>query len=336
MSRVSERHLGTTRGHEAQGPRDVTAVVLEVGDLSAEVWSYGARLVSVGVPDRSGLTTNVAGPVGSLAGYDDPKGRGGYRGATIGRYANRIAGGRFSLDGHAFQLTRNDGPNHLHGGWLGFDQVVWEAEAATDGNEAVVTFSHFSPDGDEGYPGNLDVRVRYALSMDSLTIDYEATTDAPTIVNLTNHAYWNLSGGGLIGDHVLQVLAKSYLPVDEKSIPTGTIEPVSGTRFDFVEQRLIGDLSIDGGIDHCFVLDQPAGGPVAVLQDLRSGRAMTVETDQPGLQIYTANYLDPPHTAVCLEAQRLPDMPNQSAFGSAVLLPGEIYRQRTRYAFDLC
>jgi len=321
-----------TRGHSGQDPTVVFAFVLAAGDLSAEVWSYGATLVGVQVPDRRGVAANVVRRHRSLTDYED---NGDYLGAAIGRYANRIAGGRFNLDGVAYQVGMNDGPNHLHGGRIGFDQYVWQAEPDA-GGEASVVFSHHSPDGDEGFPGNLDTRVRYTLGEDSLTIEYEAVTDAPTVVGLTNHAYWNLAGDKTISDHVLQVHAEHYLPVDEGLIPLGAPAPVAGTGFDLREPRRLGDAVATGGFDHSYVLDDRAGLRVAAeLWDPASGRAMTVETDRDALQVYTANYLDPPHTGVCLEAQCAPDSPNQTALGSAILRPGDTYRQLTRHSFTV-
>jgi aldose 1-epimerase len=332
MSRVVRRRIGTTKGHSGQGPTDVFALVLEAGDLSAEVWSYGATLVAVQVPDRRGTAVNVVRRHRSLADYEE---HGDYLGATIGRYANRIAGGRFDLDGVAYEVGRNDGPNQLHGGQIGFDQYVWHAEPDASGGASVV-FAHRSPDGDEGFPGNLDARVRYTLREDSLTIDYEAVTDAPTVVGLTNHAYWNLAGDATIGDHLLCVHAEHYLPVDEGLIPLGAPALVAGTGFDLREPRRLGDALATGGFDHSYELDDPPGMRAAAeLWDPISGRAMTVETNTPALQIYTANYLDPPHTGVCLETQCAPDSPNQPALGSAALRPGDTYRHLTRHSFTV-
>ena len=312
----------------------MTAIELAAGELSAEIWTYGATLVSMIAPDAAG----VAGPIvwcrGGLVDYDDPDDRGGYPGATVGRWANRIAAGRFVLDGRHYELGCNDGSNHLHGGPIGFDQYVWEVEATSEAEGSSVDLSLVSPAGDAGYPGRLDVRLRYELDERSLTMTYEATTDAPTIVNLTNHAYWNLAASGSVSDHRLTVRADGYLPVDESQIPNGAIADVEGTRFDLRAERPLGEVLIDGGLDHCYVL-AAGDGAGAILSDPHSGRRMSIETDQPGVQVYTANHLDPPHTAVCLETQRLPDAPNQPTFGPAVLRPGETYRHRTRHLFGV-
>lgn len=325
--------MGRTRGHVHLPPSEVTAFVLEHGRLRAELWDLGATLVVMEVPDRDGMPADVVRRHADLAGYDDPDDRAGYLGATIGRYANRIAGGRCPVEDTVLSLARNDGPNHLHGGRIGFDQHVWTAEIDTEAT--AVTFTHVSPDGDEGYPGRLEARVTYRLTDSALKIAYEATTDGTTLVNLTNHAYWNLAGGGPVTDHELTVAADHYLPVDGAGIPTGAPAPVAGTRFDFRERRPIGPPD-DGGFDHCYLLDGGVDGrPAAELVDPRSGRRLRLHTDQPGVQVYTAAHLDPPHTAVCLETQVPPDTPNRPALGSAVLRPGETYRHRTVHAFDV-
>lgn len=314
-------------------PQEVTAYTLQAGQLQAVVWDYGAHLVELQAPDRRGERTNVVMPRGTVDVYAsnpaDPSDRAGYVGATVGRYANRIAAGRFSLDGVAYELATNNGANHLHGGMIGFDQYVWTAETFTTDTSAGIHLRHTSPAGDEGYPGTLEVEVTYTLDVENkLTMAYSATTDAPTVVNLTNHAYWNLAGGGSINRHLLRLGAAHYLPVDETQIPLGGPEPVAGSRFDLRKPKMI-DVA-DGGLDHCFVLDMAL--PAAELVHPTSGRRMTVETDQPGVQVYTANHLDPPHTAVCLETQRFPDAPNHADW-DAVLRPGETYSQRTVHTF---
>ena len=327
---ILSRLVGTTRGHARQGPTEVESYELVADGLRAEVWSYGATLVRLETPDRHGEAANVVMARGALEQCDDPLDRGGYQGATIGRHANRIAGGRLDLDGRVHQLVCNEGPNHLHGGAIGFDQYVWEVEAKSEGS---VEFRLVSPDGDEGYPGEVTVVARYALDADSLTIAYEATTSASTVLNLTNHAYWNLAGEGTIDQHELLVNASSYLPVDATAIPCGGPAMTSGTRFDLTARRTLGPVLRDGGIDNYYVLDSGIG-PAAELGHEPSGRVMIVETDQPGMQVYTADKLDPPHQGLCLETHIAPDTPNQPSLGSALLRPGETYRNRTKYSFQ--
>ncbi|HPP24697.1 MAG TPA: aldose epimerase family protein, partial [Candidatus Saccharicenans sp.] len=271
--------------------------------------------------------------------------------ATIGRYANRIAGGRFVLDGREYQLAKNDGPNHLHGGIRGFDKVVWQAEPFTQPSGVGVRFSYLSPDGEEGYPGNLSCQVTYLLANDcQLEIYYQATTDRPTHLNLTNHSYFNLSAGTKdnIVDHELQILASAFTPVDETLIPTGEIKPVAGTPFDFRQPVRIGKRidQVPGGYDHNFVLDNK--GELAVVARVfepDSGRKLELLTTEPGLQFYSGNFLDGtirgkagktygPRSAFCLESQHFPDSPNQPHFPSTILRPGEVFRSRTIFRFS--
>lgn len=239
-----------------------------------------------------------------------------FDGFVVGRYANRIAHGRFTLDGETYQLARNDGRHHLHGGPRGFQHVDWSARR----RGAAAELRYVSPDGDEGYPGTLDVRVAYTLEGSVLRIDYEAVTDRPTIVNLTNHAYFNLAGSGTIDDHELRIAADHYVPVDEELIPTGEVAPVSGTPFDFREWRRIGTAVVD----HTLVLR----GDVE-LRERRSGRLLRIRTDQPGVQVYTGHFTG--RRGICLEPQRFPDSPNQPAFPSPSLRPGETYRHTSVY-----
>jgi aldose 1-epimerase len=308
--------------------------------MAVAVLSYGGIIQSVEVPDRSGRIANVTLGFADLAGYTDPAyvTSPPFFGALIGRYANRIARGRFLLDGAEYRLAINDVPNHLHGGGPpdGFDVRLWEIEPEPGG----LRLSLVSPAGEAGYPGALRVAVTYALAADAnvLAISYEAVADAPTIVNLTSHAYWNLAGFGTVYDHELQVLASRYTPVDDTAIPVpGPPVEVAGTRFDRRRPR-----SLAAGIDHNFVLDAP--GAAAVLSDPASGRVLTVETDQPGLQVYTADALDGSLTGpdgrpyvrgagVALETQHFPDSPNRPDFPSTVLRPGETYRFATSFRF---
>lgn len=336
--------------------RAVDAVTLDNGRLRARVMTYGAILLELHAPDRHGHFADV------LLGFDDPAGYFGehpYFNAVVGRYANRIAGGRFSLDGKDYVLATNNGPNHLHGGLRGFDKALWRPAGERDGPTPEVVFHYRSPAGDEGYPGKLDVQVTYRLTDDVLELDYAAATDAPTIVNLTHHAYFNLAGQGDILDHELQLFAPHFLPVDASLIPTGELRPVTGTAMDFLQPARIGDrldpadpqLALaNGGYDHTWVLERggPAGLPglllAARLADPASGRVMEVWTTEPGLQFYSGNFLDgslagkggvayEKHAGLCLEAHHFPDSPNRPGFPPVVLRPGALYRQTTRYRF---
>lgn len=315
MTEVTSSNLG----HRASG-EEVTTFQLSNDMLSVEVWDYGATLVSV---QFDGV--NMVQGRGTLADYDSPD-RGGYMGHTIGRYANRIAGGRFSIDGTSYQVDTNDGQNALHGGAVGFDQTVWSGEAIRDQGRVGVRFRHVSLNGDQGFPGTVEASVVYWLDGSTLTFEYEATTDAPTIVNLTNHAYWNLAGRGTIDDHELSVSGSRWLDVDDHSIPTD-LRDVAGTRFDLRQPVRIGDERFD----HCWVLDE--GRPAAMLRDPQSGRSMTVMSDQPGLQVYTGDHLSMPFRGVALETQHLPNAPNRPDFGNAILRPGEVYRHETSHQF---
>jgi len=311
---------------------------------------YGAIVVSVETYDRQGERANINLGFDSLGGY--PK-RHPYFGATIGRFCNRIAGGRFVLDGHRYELATNNGPNHLHGGVRGFDRYLWTARPYKSDAEVGVEFSLRSPDGDEGYPGNLDVIATYALTeQNELRVEFRAQTDKPTIVNLTNHNYWNLHGAGrgTILDHELVLACDYYLPVDATLIPTGEIAPVDGTVLDFRSPQPIGARfdqmkTEPKGYDHCFVIRGEPGTMrwAATVKERQSGRTLQVYTTQPGIQFYTGNFLDgsesaggfPQHGGFCLETQHYPDSPNQAHFPSTVLRPGQSYRQETRYRFGI-
>ncbi len=296
--------------------------------MSMTVWDHGATLVAVEIPDGTNLI-RPRDPEADYAAVD----RGGFMGVTIGRYANRIAYGRFEIDGTAYRVQPNDGTHTLHGGALGFDCRVWSAEAVALADRVGVRFGLRSTDGDQGFPGNLDVVVTHWLTTGGQVIfEYEAVTDAPTVIALTNHAYWNLGEGDTIADHRLRVDAGRYVAVDAEFLPT-SIESVEGSRYDFRAEQMLSGETFGVGYDTCFVLNP--GGPAAVLSHRSSGRTMMIETDQPGLQVYTANALIPPHRGVALEAQALPNSPNRPDFPSAVLRPGETYRQRTTHTFDL-
>lgn len=323
--------------------------------MAVDIITYGGIITSLKAPDRRGVSEDVVLGFPTLGKYIESS---PYFGALIGRYGNRIAGGEFSLDGEKYTLARNDGPNHLHGGENGFDKVVWKASEKTDVKSASLVLTYVSEDGEEGYPGNLDVRVTYTLNQDnSLDIRYEATTDKKTVVNLTNHSYFNLSGdfSRTILDHVLEIPADGYLPVDKGLIPTGLIQPVSGTPFDFREAKEIGkDINADDeqikagkGFDHCWVLNnqETAMSLAARAYHPESGRVLEVYTTEPGIQFYSGNFLDgtlpaknggtyAQRSGFCLETQHYPDSPNQSDFPSVVLNPGERYTSKTTFKFS--
>jgi len=304
---------------------------LERAGVRVRILSYGGIVQSVEIPDRDGRTGNVVLGFADLDGYlDHPE---PFLGALIGRYANRIAGARFPLDGVTYALEPNNAPNSLHGGSGGFDKRVWEV---TPAGEHGVRLSRVSPHGEEGFPGRLEVSATYTLDASgSLRIAYEAGTDAPTVVNLTNHSYWNLAGSGDASGHELRIAAGRYTPVDADLIPTGVAD-VTDTRFDFREGKKVG-----AGFDHNFVLDggvTPAAREVAELHDQASGRVLTVATTEPGLQLYTADHLSEPfapNDGVALETQHFPDSPNRPEFPSTVLRPGEVFRSETVYGFGV-
>ena len=314
--------------------------------VSASIINYGAILISLRMPDRNGNAGEVTLGFDTLEGYlsDHP-----YFGATVGRVANRIARGRFTLNGREYTLARNNGENHLHGGVRGFDKVVWHAESDTKSDSASVSLSYTSPDGEEGYPGTLDITVVYTLTEDNeLRIDYTATTDAPTPVNLTNHTYWNLAGSGSIVNHNLTLFADHYVPVGDDLIPTGEIRHVGNGPFDFkLGKRIDQDIDDVGGFDHCWVLDKKEGelAEAAELYLPDNGRFMKILTTQPGIQFYSGNFLDgivgrkgmryEKHHGLCLESEYLPDAINQESFASPVVNPGETYRETTVHRFDV-
>ena len=337
----------------------VEAVVLDNGrGATARIITLGASLHSLNVPDRSGKSANIALGYAAIDGYvKKPQ----YFGSTVGRYANRIANGRFDMDGHTYQLSTNEKTNSLHGGERGLDKVLWNiGEIKHDATSASVSFNYVSPDGEMGYPGKLSITATYTLDANNrLTIDYRATTDKPTIVNLSNHAYWNLSGegSGSVMDQRLMIAADAYLPVDEKLIPTGEIRNVAGTVFDFRQAKPIGrdirhgdeaQLLIGHGYDHNFVVGRSVASTprvVARVEDPASGRVLTLLSAQPGLQFYSGNFLDGTtigtggHVyrqgdAFVLEPQLFPDTPNHPAFGSARLDPGKEYRNVIVYEFS--
>lgn len=323
--------VGISRGHSGQQPTPVTAHILSVGELTVEVWDHGARLVEVLVPDDGGRVRNVVLRHDDLADYDDPLGNSAYFGATVGRYANRIGNSRFVLDGVSVDLAANEGPHQLHGGPIGFDQHVWETVDSTVDGACGVTFRLVSPAGDQGFPGSVTVETSYVVNANELQIETVAVADAPTVVGVTNHAYWNLAGHGDVAGHDLRVDADRYVPVDDALIPVGHLEDVAGTPFDLRTMRPLSDIVAVGGIDHCLVMRAPGSG--ATLRNRSSGRALTLRSNQPGLQVYTGQYLAHPFAGVCLEPEALPDTPNRPGFGSSELRPGEQYRHSATYTF---
>ena len=334
---IERRPFGTTPDGEA-----VDLFVLGgPGGVEASILTYGAVLQALLAPDRDGSRGNVALGFATLAGYAENTRH--YFGATVGRYANRIGGARFSLDGIVHEVDRNDGENCLHGGARGFHTRVWDVVEAADG---VLRLSYASADGEMGFPGNLDVRVEYRIEGADLRIDYEAATSAPTVVNLTNHTCWNLAGegSGPVDEHVLTLNASAFTPVDANLIPTGEIHAVEGTPLDFRTPTPIGGRG--SGYDHNVVVDRRDGSLVLAARVLEpaSGRTLEVLTTEPGLQLYTGVALDgslagtsgrPYRRGDCiaLETQHFPDSPNRPGFPSTVLRPGETFRSTTVYRF---
>lgn len=323
--------------------------------VTAKVMEYGAILVSLEAPDKNGKIADVTHGFDSLNEWvakNDP-----YFGTTVGRYGNRIAHGKFTLDGKTYQLATNNDPGGipcaLHGGKVGFHKKLWQG---TQVDDETVEFTYTSPDGEEGYPGNLRVSITYSLNdRNELRWEAAASTDAPTVLNLVHHSYWNLSGDSKsILDHQLTLNAPHYLPTDKGLIPTGEIAPVKGTPMDFTKARVIGKsiddnfeaLKFGGGYDHCWVLPEGSGiQHAARLFDPSSGRMMDIHTDQPGIQFYAGNFMDggiagkggiryTKRSALCLETQNFPDAPNQPDFPSPVLRPGEIYKHVMIHRFS--
>jgi len=318
--------------------------------LKVKIITYGGIITAIETPDRNGQFTNIILHRDSLADYlaGHP-----YFGCLVGRYANRIAKGRFAIDGVEYTLACNDGQNHLHGGEKGFDKYVWQAEPVEGEDFVGVRLTHTSPDGDEGYPGTLNVTVVYTLTEnDELKIDYTATTDKPTHVNLTNHAYWNLAGAGSgdVLDHRLMLNADKYLPVDDGLIPLGEPEPVKDTPMDFTQPVAIGARidQVEGGYDHCYVLNKAQPGELSLaarVVEPTSGRTLEIYTTQPGIQFYSGNFLDgsvsgsgveyEKHYGFCLETQHFPDSPNKPDYPSTLLKPGETYHEVTIHKFGV-
>ena len=325
-------------------------VLRNASGIEARITNFGATVVSILAPDRHGKFADV------VLGFDDLQGYARNRtffGATVGRYANRIAGGRFILGSNIYTLATNNGANHLHGGIQGFDRALWTAEDTR--RRETLTLRYRSPDGEEGYPGNLDAEVSFTLTHDdALRIDYRASTDRPTPINLTNHSFFNLGAENDILGHELKLFAERFTPIDDSLIPTGELRAVAGTAFDFRTPAQIGaridaddiQLRRAGGYDHNFILAKQSGrlDVAAEVYHRKSGRALRVLTTEPGLQFYSGNLLDGSVTGrnrtvytrrygFCLEAQHYPDSPNQPHLPSTILMPGNTYRQTTIYQF---
>jgi aldose 1-epimerase len=338
-------------GHTADGTA-VPIYTLSNGQLEVRVAAYGAHLVSVKAPDKTGKMADVVLGSDSLQQYiDQPS---AYFGAVVGRYGNRIGKGQFTLDGKTYQIPINNGPNALHGGPKGFDKYVWQSHEIPDG----VEMTHVSPDGDMGFPGKLTVTVRYTLHGNTLRLDYSATTDKTTVLNITNHSYFNLRGNDqadILGDSI-EINGDKFTPTDAGLIPTGELEPVAGTPLDFRKPEVIGArindnfeaLKLAGGYDHNFVLNGKPGTMhlAAIVTDPVSGRKLTVETTEPGVQFYTGNFLDgsfvgrhgiayKKHWGFCLETQHFPDSPNHPNFPSTTLKPGETMHSTTTFTFGV-
>jgi len=318
--------------------------------MTMKLINYGGIVTHMFIPGKDGTSEDVVLGYDRLQQYLDNT---PYFGAIVGRYGNRIANGKFELDGKSYQLP-NNGQNHLHGGVKGFDKVVWDAEEFIFPDKTSVVLTYASDDDDEGFPGKLDVKVTYSLTNDNeLKIHYEATTDKPTVVNMTHHGYFNLKGqgNGDILDHHLQLMANRYLPVNENLIPTGELHEVQNSAMDFKTPHAIGSriAEVEGGYDHTWVLnnyDRKKMRMAAKVTEPESGRVMEVYTDQPGIQFYTGNFLDGSltgkggnryhkHNGFCLETQHYPDSPNQPDFPSVVLRPGEMYETETVYKFSV-
>jgi len=348
---IEKQLFGTT----PQGEDVFIYTLTNQNDLQVRIITYGAIVVSLEVPDRDGNIDDI------VLGYDDLNGyinNNPYFGAIVGRYGNRINKGIFKLSGKQYLLAKNNGENHLHGGIKGFDKVVWKGESIEQKDAAGVALSYLSPDGEEGYPGNLTCQVTYFLTNNNeLIVDYKATTDKITILNLTHHSYFNLTGQGKgdILNHQLQIKANYFTPVDQGLITTGDLQPVKDTPFDFRESTAIGEridlkhpqLQYGGGYDHNWVLTNQNGSLALAAKVIEpsSGRVMEIHTTEPGIQFYSGNFLDGTikgknkvvyyhRTGFCLETQHYPDSPNKPDFPSVVLKPGQTYTQKTVHRFN--
>lgn len=351
---TGQTHSEEPWGQTASG-QPVSLHTLRNGQgMEARITTYGGILVSLTAPDREGRYEDVVLGFDSFTPYEKEN---PFFGCITGRYANRIARGKFTLDGREYVLARNNGPNHLHGGRVGFDKKVWSARPFRRGSGTGLELTYTSPDGEEGYPGTLQCTVTYLLTKDnSLEIEYRATTDKPTVVNLTNHSYFNLAGAGpgsgSILNHELSLNADAYTPTDDTLIPTGEIAPVAGTPLDFATAQTIGSriqadfkpLKQGKGYDHNYVINGTGLRPAARAKDPSSGRVLAVLTTAPGVQLYTGNHLGVTgkggqrygaRHGFCLETQHYPDSPNQPSFPSAVLRPGDTYQHTCIYKFSV-
>jgi len=339
-------------GHLPDGRPVTLYTLVNNKGARADIMNYGGIVVRLYMPDRNGHYDDVVLGYDHLEGYltNNP-----YFGAIVGRYANRIAKGRFVLDGKVYQLATNDGPNHLHGGIKGFDKRLWKARPFMSADGPALELKYFSRDGEEGYPGNLQVTAVYTLTDENeLRLDFTAVTDKPTIVNLSHHSYFNLACEGTILDHQVMIVADAFTPVDATLIPTGEIRPVEGTPFDFRKPTPIGariheddiQLKYGRGYDHNWVIRKPLGtlGLMARVYEPKTGRIMEVLSTEPGLQFYTGNFLDGTivgkggrryvhRSGFCMEPQHYPDSPNKPHFPSVVLRPGQVYRNTIIYRF---
>lgn len=338
-------------GRTSDGTEVILYTLRNDQNVTVKIITYGGIITSLQVPDKEGKTADIVLGFNTLEEY---LGEHPYFGAIVGRCANRIAGGRFMLNGREYKLAMNAEKCHLHGGNTGFDRVVWDAEELKNDKAVGVRLTYLSKDGEEGYPGNLHVTVTYQLNSENeLVIEYEAVTDKPTILNLTNHSYFNLNGegtGDILG-HEIMINADKYTVLDENLLPTGEIASVKGSPLDFTEAQVIGARigELKGGYDYNYVLNKEQQDELSLAawaRDPESKRTMQVFTTQPGMQFYTSNFLDGSligksgrpygkYAAFCLETQHFPDSPNQENFPSTILNPGEIYRQKTIYKFSV-
>jgi aldose 1-epimerase len=337
---ITRFQFGTTKNNEAvEGFR-----ISNQNNYSMKVINWGATLISFEAPDKNGQVEEITLGFKEFPKYEQFS---PYFGSTVGRVANRINSGLFSMAGKKFQLEKNQkGIHHLHGGSKGISKVIWQIDSFLDKNQASVICHIVSPDGDEGYPGNMDISVRYTLTeTNQLIIDYEAKTDQLCPINLTNHTYWNLSGNKKenVLNHDIELSCNHYLPVDDTLIPTGEIRSVEGTAWDFRKLKKIGkEIESAGGYDHCYVKKREQGECISIAKvaESNSGRTMTVSTTEPGVQFYSGNFLSRLedqgfniYEGFCLETQFFPDAVNHDNFPSILLKPGEIYRQRTKHTF---
>lgn len=348
---INKVQFGTTNDGKAT---DLYTLVNTKG-MSAQITNFGATLVSLRYPQQTGGTTDIALGYDSLEDYEQGA---AYFGSTVGRYANRIADGTFSIHGRPYRLNKNEGNNHLHGGYQGFHKAIWEAETRMTAAGPGVILTYLSRDGEEGYPGNLSATVVYTLTNENeLRIDYFAETDETTVINMTHHSYFNLAGAGSgdILDHVVTIYADQFTPIDDRLIPTGELRDVKGTPMDFLSPHAIGEridmrdeqLNFGHGYDHNWVLNRSADAlaPAAKVTEPKTGKTLEVFTTQPGMQFYTGNFLSSRiigkdkqayshRGGFCLETQNFPDTPNRPEFPSAILEPGRKYEQTTIYRFS--